>query len=307
MSKLPTIRQLCFLSKLSKHGHFGKAAKECFVSQPTFSIGIKEFEDLLGVTVADRNNRKVTFTAVGEEIVKRTQKILLEVDELARIAASQKEPLTGNLNLGVIPTIAPFILPRVLKTILGEHPALNLCIKEGMTHSIYTDMMEGRLDLILIALPYDLKHVETTSLFKDAFVFARHQRTRLMKAKKYSETALPDASILLLEDGHCLRDHALSACNVKYRSKISPYTSSNLYTLIQMVNNDLGVTFVPRLLIDYGWSEAENIELLPMPKTAYREIGFAWRKDAVRAKEFRLFAEYFRHLKPKRNTRIKYS
>ena len=300
MSKrLPTLRQLCFLVSLEKHEHFSKAAKECFVSQPTFSLAIQSLEELLGISLAERSNRKVTLTLAGQQAVIRARKILSAADELMKIASEKCDPLTSILKVGVIPTIAPFVVPKALRKILRKYPHLDLRVKEAITNVLYQDLMEGQLDIILVALPYEFKDVTIMHLFRDPFMFAYHPKSRLFKSNRYSENVLPDASILLLEDGHCLRNHAISACHIKHRNKISPYATSSMETLVHMVENDLGVTFIPKLAVNGSWFGSNNIQLLGMPKTAYREIGFVWRENAVRESEFRIFAEFFRRFAPR--------
>ena len=297
MKRLPTLKQLRFFVSLEKNMHFGKAAKECFVAQPTFSVAIKELENSLGVKLAERTNKAVFLTPIGKEVANRARDILLQAEELSDIVSGQRKPLSSQLRLGVIPTIAPFVLPLLIRKILRRYPNLRLQVKEDITNNIYQDLISGKLDLLLLALPYEMKNVETLSLFRDPFLFAFDKNTKLASKNAYtSSDALPDESILLLEDGHCLRDHALTACDVRQARKISPYTTSSLHTLVQMVDSDLGVTFVPELAVNSGLLEGTNVQLSKMPEFACREIGFAWRKNAVREQEFLLFAEFFKNL-----------
>lgn len=298
MQRLPSLRQLRFLISLEKHLHFSKAAKECCVTQSAFSVAFKGLETALGAKLAERSSRSVVFTPLGLEAVSYARKILREVENMADIIAAKGKPLAGALRLGVIPTIAPFILPQGLKKILHDHPNLSLSVKEDLTQKIYRDLTYGELDLILVALPFDFKDASVLALFRDPFMLAYKRGTTLLDPDNYVEENLPDASILLLEDGHCLRDHALSACNLKYKNKISPYTTSSLHTLVQMVNNDLGVTFVPQTAVKSGLLANTDVEAKSMPSGAYREIGFVWSKESVRDKEFCLFSEPFRELAP---------
>ncbi len=298
MTRQPTLRQLAFLIALYSHLHFGRAARACFVSQSTFSLAIKELESLLGAKLVDRTSRQVLFTPFGKDIVEQARVVLRETDRLVEIASRGKEPFTGRLRLGVIPTIAPFVLPSVLPDIRRRWPKLTLSIREDLTLRLHEELLAGQLDLILIALPFDLKGVETLTLFKDHFKLAYRRKTALLDPKRYKEEALPDHSILLLEDGHCLRNQALSACSIKHVEKISPYSASSLYTLVQMVNCDLGITFVPELAYSRGLLKRTHVETMDLPRSAYREIGFAWRKGTVRADEYRTFSELFRKLGP---------
>ena len=298
MNRLPTLRQLRFLISLDKHLHFGKAAKECCVTQSAFSVAFKELEITLGAKLADRSSRSVVFTPLGREVVEYAHRILTEAENMVDTVSCRNEPLTSMLRLGVIPTIAPFLLPAALKKIAHDYPDLKLHVKEGLTYEIYEDMTSSALDLILVALPFDFKNAVILPLFRDDFLLAYKRDTKLFSLDQYDEEALPEASILLLQDGHCLRDHALSACNLKDEHKISPYTTSSLHTLVQMVNNDLGITFIPQIAIGSGLLADTDVEVRKMPGGACREIGFVWRKGSARAEEFRLFAKPFAELAP---------
>lgn len=298
MTRQPTLRQLGFLISLEEHLHFGRAAQACFVSQSTFSLAIKELESLLGAKLVDRNSRRVLFTPFGKDVVEQARAVLRETDRLVEIASRGKEPFTGRLRLGVIPTIAPFALPEMLPDVRRRWPKLQLSIREDLTVRLHKELIAGQLDLILIALPFDLKGIETLVLFRDRFKLAYRKGTRLFDPRRYDEERLPDGSILLLEDGHCLRNQALSACRVENVDKISPYSASSLYTLVQMVNNDLGVTFVPEMACTGRLLVRTSVEVADMPRAAYREIGFAWRKGTVRASEYRDFSAAFQKLDP---------
>ena len=300
MKRLPTLRQLRFLISLEKHLHFGKAAAECCVTQSAFSVALKELELTLGTKLAERSSRSVVFTPLGCEVVEYARRILSEAENMVDIVSGKSEPLSGTLRLGVIPTIAPFILPKALKKILREYPDLKLSVKEDLTHEIYQDLISGVLDIILVALPFDFKNVVTLSLFRDNFLLAYKRGTKLFNPDQYDEAALPEASILLLQDGHCLRDHALSACNLRHEHKISPYTTNSLHTLVQMVNSDLGITFIPQIAVGSGLLAKTDVEVRELPSGTCREIGFVWRKGSVREKEFHLFAKPFLKLAPDR-------
>lgn len=294
-----SLRQLRFLVSLDKHQHFGHAARECFITQSTLSTAIKNLEEALGIRLAERTSRKVLMTPLGKEIAAYARTVLTEVDNLAEAASRNREPLSGSLRLGVIPTISPFALPKVLPKIRRRHPQLDLSVKEGLSDEVYQDLLDGGLDLILLALPYELDKLEVVSLFKDPFLLVYHPEAGI-KTKDFCEENLKDGSILLLQDGHCLRDHALSACDVRYKDKISPYTTSSLHTLSQMVANNLGVTFMPKIAVDSGLLSKTKVKVHSLPRSAYREIGFAWHAGSVRREEYLLFADYFRVLDPNR-------
>ena len=292
-TKQPTLRQLVFLTSLHQTLHFGKAAEACHITQAAFSLGIKELEKLLGADLVDRTSKQVVFTALGEQVVEQASIILQETARLMEIADDSKKPFTGRLRFGVIPTIAPFMLAQVLPRIKTLWPQLDLSIREDLTARLHQALLRGELDLLLLALPMELRGVDSLVLFKDYFKLVYRQDTKIFKPPHYNEHALPNHSILLLEDGHCLRNHAISACNVDYANKVSPFAASSLHTLVQMVSSDLGITFVPELAIEHGILEQAPVKILDMPKTAYREIGFVWRKGSRRAAEFRSFAQTF--------------
>ena len=292
-AKQPTLRQLRCLYALYQELHFKKAADRCSISQAAFSIAIRNLERMLGADLIDRTNKQVVFTLLGNEIIEQARIILQEVDKLKEIADSDSGLLFSHLRIGVIPTIAPFILPALLPRIKKEWPKMRLLIQEDLTANLHESLLKGDLDLLLLALPLDLRGIETLSLFKDHFRLAYRKNTAMFAPPTYKESLLPDGSILLLKDGHCLRNHALSACSVKNANKVSSYTSSSLLTLVQMVESDLGITFIPELAIEGGMLMHTDIDTLAMPKSAYREIGFAWRKGSGQVDKFRQFAEVF--------------
>ncbi len=293
----PTLKQLRYFLALEKHQHFGKAAKACFVSQPAFSVAIQELENTLGVALVDRTNKNVTITSIGRDVAAQARLVLNDLDGLVDIARLNRKPLSGRLNLGVIPTIAPFLLPGLLPKLRKAHPELELYLTEDMTDRVYAGLMQGDLDVILIALPYELKNVETMELFRDHFYLVCKKGTHLIDPENYSIEQLPQESILLLEDGHCLRDHALSACKLRNQDKISNVTASSLLTLIQMVDADLGVSFIPEMALGSSILKNTQVRTWPLKSGNYREIGLVWRKGSTRAREFRLLGEFIKDYK----------
>jgi len=287
---LPTVKQLRFLIALDDYRHFSKAAKACFISQSAFSIAIKELEIRLQIQLIDRSNRRVAFTEIGRSIVDQARICISDMETLVNIATSRHAPLSGKLTLGVIPTIAPFLLPTILPEIKCRFPELQLYLREEKSQPVYEQLLEGKLDLILIALPYDMKGVESMPLYKDPFLFACRKKSRWIKGARspVNITTLPDESVLLLDDGHCLRDHALQACRLNDSEQISRFAATSLQTLLQMVSSDIGVTFIPSMAKDSLIVKGSNIELHPMPTGSYREIGLVWRKGSAREDEFRL-------------------
>jgi LysR family hydrogen peroxide-inducible transcriptional activator len=294
--KLPTIKQLRYFIALDKHKHFGNAARSCFVSQSAFSVAIKELESQLGAQLVDRTNKSVTITRTGRDIANHARHCLRDIEYLMEIAHSNQKPLTGRLNLGIIPTIAPFVTPNLIPSLRQQYPQLKLYLREDTTQSLYNLLIEGELDLILIALPYKLSNVEVMPLFKDNFLLACHKDTQLFNPKKYSLSDLPKESILLLEDGHCLRDHALSACNIRNQDTVSRFAASSLLTLISMIDSDIGITYLTEMATNSLLLKNTDVNTYPLDKKSYREIGLAWRKGSAREEEFKMLGETIKKL-----------
>lgn len=287
MSRLPTTKQLRYFVALERLGHFGRAANACFVSQSAFSVAIRELETVLGTQLVDRTNKQVTVTSTGRRIADQARLCLGDLQQLVDMASESRKPLSGILTLGVIPTIAPFLLPKFLPQIRREYPDLKVYIHEGKTEEIYGRLMDGQLDLVLIALPYPLRSVETMPLFKDRFLLACRDKTELIDPDHFTINRVTADSVLLLEDGHCLRDHALEACHIRNLDAVNRFAASSLFTLIEMIDNDLGITFLPELAANSALVSRTHIKTYPMAKKSYREIALGWRKGTARSDEFR--------------------
>ena len=290
--KLPTIKQLRYFVALVEAGHFGRAADACFVSQSAFSNAIQELENLLGARLVDRTNRSVTITAMGQEVATQARLCLRDVEALVDIAKGGQKPLTGELHLGVIPTIAPFMLPGLLPKLRRKFPDLQLYLHEEQSQRIYERLMDGELDVLLLALPYDMRGVELMPLFKDRFVLANREGTERVDPENYRFNRLDADSILLLEDGHCLRDHALAACRIKNSEKVRRIGASSVLTLVEMVDADLGITFLPEMARGSAILKSTRVRLTPLSDRSYRTIGLAWRKGTSRDDEFRMLGNY---------------
>ena len=291
---LPTVKQLRYLIELEKHGHFGKAAEACFVSQSAFSVAIRELESTLGTQLFDRTNKSVTITAIGQEIVVQARLVVRDLEALMDMARVSSEPLSGKLRLGVIPTISPFLLPKILPKLRTHFPQLQLFLQEDTTQRVYERLMSGELDLILIAFPYELRNVEKMKLFNDQFLLAYKTGSQFIDTQKVTVDHLQSESILLLEDGHCLRDHALSACKIRNLNKVSHFAASSLLTLIEMVEADLGVTYLPEMAKSSPMLKNTNIKTQAMPKNSHREIGLIWRQGSARGEEFKMLGEFIK-------------
>lgn len=295
---MPTAKQLRFLIALDEYQHFGRAAAACHISQSAFSIAIKELETKLDVHLVDRTNRSVAFTDIGRAITEQARLCINNIEALVNIAASSQEPLNGRLSLGVIPTIAPFLLPPILPEIRKQFPKLKLYLREDKTRVIHEQLLAGKLDLILIALPFDMKNVVKMPLYDDPFLFACCHETRWLDDKRddIRIDTLPEESILLLDDGHCLRDHALQACKLHDTDQISRFAATSLQTLVQMVAADIGVTFIPAMAQDSLMLQGSKIELHAMPDESCRKIGLAWRKGSSRNTEFAMLGELLQEM-----------
>jgi len=286
MNRLPTTRQLRYFVALEEQGHFGRAAEACFVSQSAFSVAIKALEGLLAAQLVDRTNKQVTVTALGREVATQARLCLRDIGQLVELAKSGSKPLGGRLSLGVIPTIAPFLLPKILPRVRKQYPELEIYIREATSKTIHQQLLAGELDLILLALPYPLRSVETRLLFRDHFLLACRDKTQLVDPRHFVVNRVTANSVLLLEDGHCLREHALDACKLRNLDAVNRFSASSLYTLLEMVDNDLGVTFLPEMALGSSLLQQTRIRTWPMPRSSYREIALGWRKGSARLEEF---------------------
>ena len=292
MRKLPSSRQLQYLLALDRYKHFGKAADACFVSQPAFSVAIKELESLLNVQLADRTNKTVTITNIGQEVVAQARLALRDIDGIIDIAQCNQFPLNGVIRVGIIPTIAPFLLPRLLPRVRKTYPNLKLHLIEDQTEKIDEQLKSGALDILILALPFDLINIETYILFNDPFYLAFNRKTRLLDPQRPSIEQLPAESILLLESGHCLREQAMSVCKIRNVKKISRINANSLLTLIQMVDADLGVTYLPELALQSSMLKYTQVKTCATESGNNRQIALAWRKGSLRTSEFTEFAQF---------------
>lgn len=291
---LPSTKQLRYLVALDEHQHFGNAAAFCHVSQSAFSIAISELEKLLGIRLVDRTNKKVTVTRTGHEVISQARLCLRDIESLVETARGGRSVLSGQLHLGVIPTIAPFLLPNILRKLRKSYPKLQLFIKEEQTSQAYADLTRGELDVILLALPYELRNVESELLFKEQFVLAYCEGTALIDPANYSPSRLERDSVLLLEDGHCLRDHALTACRIRGLSKVNRFSATSLNTLVQMVDSDLGITFLPEMAVNSSLLKSTRVKTQPLKEKSSRDISLVWRQGSGRDEEFRILAGLMR-------------
>ncbi|MEL6541892.1 MAG: LysR substrate-binding domain-containing protein [Pseudomonadota bacterium] len=292
---LPTIKQLQYLVALHETKHFGRAADASFVSQSTLSAGIRELESLLGVTLVERSRRVVRFTSLGEQVVAKANRLLREAEELSDLVQAAGKPLSGQLRMSVIPTIAPFVLPRLLPRLKKERPDLQLMLREETSQDAIESLQHGRSDCVLLALPFDTGDVEFEHISDDRLFVAFPKDDPRDPPASITPDMIDQGRLLLLEDGHCLRDHALAACNRSELRASAAMIGTSLHTLVQMVNNDLGLTMLPEMAIDAGILTGTDVVARPVKSdTAKREIALVWRKNSPREADFRLLAEELR-------------
>jgi LysR family hydrogen peroxide-inducible transcriptional activator len=293
---LPTIKQLQYLVALRRHGHFGRAADACFVTQSTLSAGLRELETLLGITLVERTRRVVRFTALGEKIADKAIKVLRETEELAEMARAQGRPLHGELRMGVIPTIAPFLLPTMLPRLREQWPELKLYLREETSSAACDALHRGQLDCVLLALPFACGEVDSVLLFEDP-LFIAYPRGEAPGTATVEAADIDERRLLLLEDGHCLKDHALSACNRPDLRAHAEMMGTSLHTLVQMVDNGLGVTFVPEMAIEAGILSGTGVDARPLrSEHPYRSIALIWRRSSPREGEFQMLATALRRI-----------
>ncbi len=295
MTNPPTLKQLKYLCAVAELRHFSQAAEACFVSQSTLSAGISELEQSLGVTLIDRSKKQVNLTAIGREIRQRALTILTETEDLMAAAESAHEPFTTEMRLGVIPTIAPFLLPNILKTLRKQYPKFKLYIREDQSANLLNGLNAGDLDLLLLALPYPAEGVVEKHLFYDELVLACNKGSEFARDKTHSTASLKNSDLLLLEEGHCLRDHVLEACALNNSDIKVPYYATSLNTVIQMVANDIGISILPKMAVDAKILRGTSVETFSFSdKKVQRAIGLMWRNRSPRQAEFTQVGELIR-------------
>jgi LysR family transcriptional regulator, hydrogen peroxide-inducible genes activator len=281
-----SLKQLKYFDAVVRTGHFGKAAEQCAVTQPALSMQIQEMEKDLGMPLLERGRNGVITTEAGREIAGRAARILGEVRDIVDFARRQSETLAGPLHFGVIPSVAPYLLPALLPLIRGKFPDLDLSLRETQTQHLVDELLDGGLDLLLLALPVEHAEVETMKLFTDRFLLAMPKSRRIASRIRATPDLLKQDRLLLLEEGHCLRDQALAFCSLRRVDNIDTFGASNLSTLVQMVANGLGFTLLPQLAIDLEGRRGD-IKLMrfadPEPR---RVIGLAWRKSSPRKRHY---------------------
>ncbi len=295
MRVLPTLRQLRFLVALAERRHFGQAAEACLVSQSTLSAAIQELEAGLGVTLFERTRRSVAPTTIGLAIVERARAILTDTEDLVDVALASHDPLSGRMHLGLIPTIGPFLLPRVMTRLREAAPRLQIYLREEQTAPLLERLDAGLVDAVILAMPVPLGNVETEDIALDRFVVVCPPGHRLARLKAVRPEDMATEDLLLLEDGHCLRGHALAACKLEGARRNAAFQGTSLATLVQMAANGLGVTLVPEMAVESGILRGLDLHVAPLVGDApHRRIALAWRRTTGRGETFRRLASLLR-------------
>ncbi|MGK6321544.1 hydrogen peroxide-inducible genes activator [Sphingomonas sp. DT-51] len=289
---LPTLKQLQYLVALKDHGHFGRAAEACFVTQSTLSAGLRELETLIGVTLVERTRRVVRFTPLGEQIASKARTVLREAEELGDMARAAGRPLSGEMRMSVIPTIAPFLLPRVLPRLRRDYPDLKLFLREEPSGPACEALHNGRTDCVLLALPYSCGEVTTLRLFDDHLFLAFPEGEMPASSAAVSPAEIDETRLLLLEDGHCLKEHALAACNRAELRAEATMLGTSLHTMVQMVDNGLGVTMLPKIALDAGILDHTHVAARPLDAAhPVRTLALVWRRASPRERDFQLLGD----------------
>jgi LysR family hydrogen peroxide-inducible transcriptional activator len=297
MSALPSLRQLSYLVTLAETLHFTEAAKRSFVTQSTLSGGIIELERVLGGSLVERSRQSVRLTPLGVEVVERARLILADAGDLLKLSREMSEPLTGDLHLGVIPTIAPFVLSKLLETVRKQYPKLNVRIHESQSQILVQSLENGDLDVVLLALPFLTENLQVISLQTEPLLLVCHKNDPLAKKSNQQVRELPLDQLLLLEEGHCLREHALSVCSLGDRANLGDLEATSLPTLVEMVSAQLGFTLMPKMAIDSGFLQGYPMlvcqSLLEPPM---RTLALLARKSTTQQTELVALAEVIKGL-----------
>jgi LysR family transcriptional regulator, hydrogen peroxide-inducible genes activator len=295
MPALPSLQQLRYLIALHEERHFGRAAEKSFITQSTLSASLRDLESVLDVTLVERDRRHVSFTDVGEAVVVRAHDLVAQATDLVELCASSRHPLTGTFRLGVIPTVAPFALPSSLAILRSQFPKLKLHLREDLTAVCLERLASSALDAALIALPYDLPpSIETLSLFDDEFMFVTAESKLGAAASPLPIEKIDSDSLLLLEDGHCLRDHAIAACGLREAPRNSNLSATSLITLTHMVESGLGNTLLPELAIAGGVLSGTSLYARRFtPRGPARTVALAYRKTSARKNEIAELGKVF--------------
>ena len=289
---LPTLKQLQYLVALHDHGHFGRAAEATFVTQSTLSAGLRELETLIGLTLVERTRRVMRFTPLGDRIAEKARRVLREAEELSDLARAAGRPLSGEMRMSVIPTIAPFMLPRILPRLRRDYPDLKLFLREEPSAAACEGLNHGRTDCVLLALPYGCGEVASRVLFEDRLFVAGPAGEVGDPALAMRAVDIDETRLLLLEDGHCLKEHALSACARPDLRAEATMLGTSLHTIVQMVDNGLGLTMLPEMALKAGILDHTDLVARPLDAAnPTRKIALVWRRGSPRERDFGLLGD----------------
>ena len=287
MPALPSLRQLRYLLALAEHRHFTRAAEACFISQSTLSAGLKELESTLGVQLVERNRQSVALSSVGQAVVERARRVLAAAEDLSEFAADAARPLQGRLRLGLIPTIAPFVLPRLMPALRKKFPQLQLALREDLTALLLARLRDRQLDFALIALPFDTQDLCVLPLYRDSFWLVAPQGDPALSRKSLALDSTWSERLLLLEEGHCLRDHALQACRATEVASVDGIEATSLLTLVQMVASGMGLALLPEMAIHAGLLHKLPLQARHLAASApARTIALVTRPTSAHMAEF---------------------
>ena len=289
-----TLRQLRFLVALADRLNFSLAADDCFVTQSTLSAGIKALEAILGVQLFERTKRSVMLTAVGAEIAERARRLLLDAGEITVVSEAHRNPFQGDLRLGAIPTIGPYLIPHALPEIRKTLPEIKLFLREEMTEALIAGLTAGRLDVIVIALPFATGNLHIAPLFEDGYHLASPPDWPAPTGTGVRALEQAKGQLMLLEKGHCLQRHALAAYPGQLSKELDDFAATSLNTLIAMVSEGLGITLLPDLAVGAGVAGESIVRLTPLPDACPRQVVLAWRPGSARAPVFERLAGILR-------------
>lgn len=292
MALLPSLRQLRYFVVLAKELNFTRAAEACFVGQSTLSAGLKELETSLGVCLVERDRQNISITPIGLEILERAKVILAASEDLVEYASSSGKPMSATIRLGVIPTIAPFLLPNVLPEIRERFPDLQIALREDLTANLLTRLTEHQLDFALIALPYDTEGLLVNELFKDEFWLVAREDDPALKGREVHIPAKMAERLLLLEEGHCLREHTMEACKRSDIRRADGMEATSLLTLLQMVESGMGIALLPEIAVKGGLLNGSKLVARPLaPPAPHRTIALVARTSTAYSEEFIVLSE----------------
>ena len=283
---MTSLKQLRYFEAVARFSHFGRAAEHCSVTQPALSMQIQELEKELGLQLVERRSKGVRLTVEGKEIALRASRILAEVRDLTDFARQRASLLSGALHLGVIPSVAPYVLPPLLPHLRQQYPDLDLHIRETQTQPLLQQLLDGTLDLLLLALPVNHPEVETIPLLEDRFLLALPRTHRTHGRVRATADLIKGDRLLLLEEGHCLRDQALTFCQLRQVDSINTFGASSLSTIVQMVANGLGLTLLPEISVDLETRHADIKVMRFAEPEPSRTLGLAWRATCSRKRDF---------------------